>query len=474
VQLSSAVAELTRRRAVPNLMNACFDKQVAFINDTSRRKAAFVPRRSGKSWSIAVKLIKSALEAPATKCLYYGLTKESAWNVLYLHRLYPICRQFGIRYKANTTMQTLEFENQSVIKLTGDDATPTQIDKALGGKYKLVVFDECQSIKHDLDDWVNNKLGPAMVDLDGTIVLAGTAGDYMGDHYWYRVTRQEERAPGWSVHEWTPFDNPFMADRIRAYLDERRRLDPELDQDPGYQREWLNKWVVERDARIYRYDPLRNAIDSHLFDGKLWRYIIGVDFGWEDPTAIVVGAYHPHDERCYIIESFKQKHMHLKDVEAELKWRISKYSPEQIVVDGQAAQFQHSLAAEMGARYGIPMRPAQKLGKAEHIAAMNTDFRTGKIKVVKKGNEALVKEWDELVWDEKSRVRGIFKESPSKDNHLADACLYLHHASKQYWSVTAPVEDPHPMRTKAERELKQQLGKRGDVMGFYDELERVG
>ncbi len=469
LDLSSALLEWYRRRALPNLLGACFDKQVAFILDPSRQKAAFVARRSGKTWALAVLLIKTAIETPATKCLYYGLTKDSAWNVTFLHMLEPICRDFGIRAHVNRTLQTLEFENRSFIKLTGDDANDNQIDKALGGKYKLVVFDECQAIKHDLEAWVKNKLGPAMVDQDGTIVLAGTAGEHMGERFWYRVTRDHEKEPGWAVHSWLPFDNPHMAGKIRAYLDKRRADDPDLDEDPGYQQEWLCKWVVEREARVYRYDPIRNAIDAHDFSDKRWRYLLGVDFGYEDDTAIVVGAYHPHDGRCYLLESFKKKHMLMDELAEQLNARRERYSPEHIVVDGQAKQF----VMEMCSRFGIPMRFADKKGKAEHIAAMNNDFRTSKLKVVKGANLALVKEWDELTWDEGSRLRGIFKESPSKDNHLADAALYLHHASKHYWETKAPAEDPSPMRTQAERELRQQLSQQGDAGAFYRDLEKL-
>ena len=66
---------------------ACFDKQVDFINDQSKRKALFIARRSGKTWTVAVSLIKACLETPATKCLYFGLTGESSWNTIYLHMI---------------------------------------------------------------------------------------------------------------------------------------------------------------------------------------------------------------------------------------------------------------------------------------------------------------------------------------------------------------------------------------------------
>lgn len=469
--VTSLIAEVRRRGAVPDLMAACFDKQVDFLKDPSRRKALFVPRRSGKSWAVAVLLIMTLLASPDTKCLYYAKVKDVAWNILFKHMLKPICQRFGIRYRVNRTKQILEFENGSELLLTGDDATDDQIDKALGGKYKLVVFDECQVIKHDLEDWVKNKLGPAMIDLQGTFVLAGTAGVLMGERFWYRITREEEREPGWSVHEWSTFDNPYVADLVRAELDDRRKLYPDYDQEPGYQREFLNRWVVDRDERIYRYDPLRDGIDHHDFSGKLWRYVLGIDFGYEDATAFVVGAYHPHDKVCYILESFKKIHMDMDEVKERIDGYRHRFTLEQIVADGQNKQFIMS----MGRRYSDAIRFAEKLGKAEHIAAMNTDFRTKKLRVIKSTNVELVKEWADLVWDEKARLRGLFKENPSKDNHLADAALYLHHACKHYWATPAPApEDPRSMRIRAERELAQQLSQRGDAGAFYSEIERLG
>jgi hypothetical protein len=470
---STLQRELQRRLALPRLLDACFPHQRAFIDDASRRKAAFVARRSGKTYGIVVDLIKTCLETPVVKCLYYGLTCDSAWDTIYLHMLEPLCRQFDIHYRENLTKRTITFENRSYLKITGDDADERQIDKALGGKYKKVVFDECQAITHDLERWIKAKLAPAMVDQQGTIILAGTAGDYMGERYWYRVTRSQAREPGWSVHSWTPFDNPHMAERVREDLAREKELDPEVEQTPHYQQQWLCRWVTDTEGRIYRYDPLRNGIQAHDFSSKLWRYMLGMDFGFEDDTALVVGAFHPHDDRCFIVDSFKRPKMLVQEVaDLLLGWR-AKYSPFAIVGDCQNKVLVETLRAV----YRLPIQPAQKLGKEAHIAAMNSDFRTGKLVVVEPNNRALIKEWDELTWSEKKRLVGIYQENPSKDNHLADAALYLHHASRHYRATPEPVKDEHPMRTQAERELRQQLDAdaRYNYTGttVWDEIGRV-
>ena len=336
-----------------------------------------------------------------------------------------------------------------------------------------MVFDECQSIKHDLGHWIRAKLGPAMVDCDGTILLAGTAGDYMGERYWYRVTRTDgPREPGWEVFSWTPFDNPFMAQKVRAELERLQAEDADVEEQPWYQQQWLCRWVVDTSSRIYKFSSLKNGIQSHDFaSSKLWRYVISLDFGFEDDTALVVGAFHPHDPNCYIVDSFKRPQMLTEEVaQTIIQWR-DKYKPTFIVGDCQ----NKTLVETLRVQYRIGIQPAQKLGKEAHIAAMNSDLRTGKLKVVEPNNRALITEWDELTWDEGKRLLGIFKENPSKDNHLADAALYLHHASKHFRSTPAPVADPHPMRTQAERELREQLANASAGLGpsIWDEIERV-
>lgn len=465
-----AIRELERRRALPELLTACFDKQVSFINDNSKRKALFVARRSGKTWAIAVDLIKSCLEAPVTKCLYYGLTRESAWNTIFLHMLEPLCRQFHIPVEVNRSYQTMTFENKSFIKITGDDSSNNQIDRALGGKYGKVVLDECQSVKHDLEDWVKNKLGPAMVDLDGAILLAGTAGPHMGERFWYKVTKTDGiREPGWSVHSWTPFDNPYVEKNVKTLFAQKRAENADYESDPGFRQQWLCEWVIDTEERIYRYNPAKNGIDHKDFDSKLWRYVLAIDFGFEDDTAIVAGGFHPHDSHCYIVESWKDKHVQTEDLAEILKaWQV-KYRPMQIVGDCQNKQ----LVEQLRHQYKIPILSADKLGKEAHIAAMNSDFRRGHLQVVVPNNRALIKEWDALVWDEKKRLLGVFKENPTCDNHLADAALYLHHASRHYFAVPAPMDDPSPMRTQAEAELRNMLAQKDDGMDIYRHLERV-
>ena len=429
-KLQKLIEEKKKRDAPPvDVLSAAFQNQREFILDSSRRKAAFVARRSGKSYMIGIYLLHIALSKPLVKCLYFGKTQDAARNVMWLHIIFNLLEKFNFKqgkdYKYNKNMQEITFSNGSMIKLTGADANDTQIEKALGGKYALVIFDECQVIKHDLERWIKDRLGPAMVDEQGTICMTGTAGDYMGDFFWYKVTNSDGlKEPGWSVHTWKWFDNIHMKELISKELDDLKSLNPDIEQTPGFRQEWLCEWVIETSGRIYRFDPAKNILQdlekkkSILSSEHEWKFIIGMDFGFEDDTALVVGAFSKFDPICYIVDSFKKPKMLTQEVaETILVWR-DKYKPVFIVGDAQ----NKTLVETLKIQYRLPIVPAHKLGKEAHIAAMNSDFITSKIKVFDT-NVALIKEWNELTWQENKRMLGIYKENPSKDNHLADACF---------------------------------------------------
>lgn len=466
-KLQKLIAEKAKRDNLPNeILSAAFPQQRDFIMDPSRRKAAFVARRSGKSFMIGIYLIFIALSKERVKCLYFGKTQEAAKNVMWLHIVFNLLERFGLQqgkdkdYTFNKNMQEVHFANGSMIKFTGADANDSQIERALGGKYALVIFDECQVIKHDLERWIKDRLGPAMVDEQGTICMTGTAGDYMGKHFWYKVTTTDTvPEPGWSVYKWKWSDNIHMKDLIEKEINELKSLNPDIELTPGFRQEWLCEWVVETSGRIYKFDPVKNVLDdqaklkSILSFEKEWRFIIGMDFGFEDDTALVVGAFSKFDPNCYIVDSFKKPKMLTQEVaETIIQWR-NKYNPIFIVGDAQ----NKTLVETLKVQYRIPIVPAEKRGKEAHIAAMNSDFIMSKIKVLAANNGALIQEWNELVWSESKRILGIYVENPTKDNHLADAALYLHHFSKHYRHMPRPVEDPtiSPFRKQVEREMKQ-------------------
>lgn len=464
-----------QQNAPQAVLEQAFPAQLRFIQDPAKRKAAFVLRRGGKTTAIAIYMVWTCLSAPASKTLYFGKTSDSSENATWLKIFYPLLSKLNIPYRK--TKNLITFRNKSTIRLAGADATGEEVTKYLGTAYKLAVFDECQDLKHDLKYWIDELLGPAMIDEAGTICCIGTAGRALG-RYWHDITRPDSTLD-WSVHSWTAEDNPHMAEKIKAEIERLKKANPNLEQDPGFRNQFRCEWVLDNVDRVYHNTERNILTDDQTKESLLkaetrWSYLLGFDFGYEDDTAIVVGAFSKHDPHFYIVETFKKPQMLTEEIAVKLKDLRDRYQPIYMVGDCQ----NKTLVQTLRQQYRLPLRAADKLGKEAHIAMMNSDFLMGKIKVIEDRNKGLLDEWSALVWDEKKRVQGVFKEQASKANHAADACLYLHHFSKHFAATPEPEPDPNPMMTHAEQQLKRQLNKQDhmfsdDEYTIYHAYERT-
>lgn len=462
------LAEYERRfKMRSQLEQELFPLQLNFLNDPAKHKAIFCPRRSGKSTAIGIYLIQQALLYPDRKMIYLSLNQSSAENIIWQHIIQATLDKYKIPYHYNLSRKTVTFQNKSSIKLGGIEASPSEMKKVLGGKYHLVVIDECQDITQDLKMIVEDCVAPAVADYvkkdGGIIVLAGTPGSHMGEHYWFQVTKTDangmpspDRMKGWSVHEWQVVDNPHMVDEFGQVCEELMKVrGPAFQEDPSFRTQWLGQWVIEQSKLVYKYDYQRNA----LFDPpnsftiselikKLqarhhdFTYVMGVDLGWEDATAIVIGAYSKNDPKFYIVESQKFNHTNFGAVASTLLGYQKKYNIQRIVVDtGGGGKFTAESFKEV---YGLPIYPAEK-GSAKEVAVarMNSDFICSLIKVIADSNKELIKEWQELLIDAKKLAEGVWKEAEKYHNHLADAALYAFNDAKHFWG-----KEPGPPRPR--------------------------
>jgi hypothetical protein len=193
-----------------------------------------------------------------------------------------------------------------------------------------------------------------------------------------------------------------------------------------------------------------------------WTFLLGFDFGFQDDSAFVVAAYGPHDTTMYIVKTLKKPDMIAEDVAAQIKELRKTYDFRHMVGDCANLQFVQTLRQT----YKLPLIAADKRGKEAHIAALNSDLRTGKVRLLRGLNDALWEEWQSLTWDEKKRVRGEFKEAASKANHAADASLYVHHFSRHYRATPEPEPD---IRSKMRRAAEDSVRKANEGMAPPDD-----
>ncbi len=403
-----------------------FDKQIAFIEDDHRLKAAFTTRRGAKSYCDGIYLLKEASETPNANCLYLGLTKGSAIGIIWKDILLDIINKCGIECDLNLTEHYITLKNGSVIYISGVDVDEQERKKLFGRKYRLVVLDEAALYGIDLRDLIYVVLRPSLVDMRGTCVLSGMASDITYGLF-YDITTGKEQ--GWSLHTWTAYDNPHIAAQWAEDIAFIAKHQPALMATARFRQAYLNEWVVDAEKLVYKFNPNKNLFhDLPYPNSKGWTFNLGVDTGWEDDNAFVLSGYHENDSNLYILKVFKKNHMYfdhpdpLKSVRAKIKEFTDdpRYPVSQVIIDGANKQGVET----MNIRGDINFTYADKLGKADHIEVCNGDLLMGKIKIHDSCTE-LITEMIKLVWQtEGDRIKIPRKEHPTLPNHLCDAFLY--------------------------------------------------
>lgn len=429
----------------PTFGDSAFEEQQSFLDDPSPLRVVLCTRRSGKTYGGGLALFRAAFATPGVSCLYVALTRASAKRIAWKDVLKVIDREKALGCRFNETELSVTLPNGSVIYLLGMDADESEKEKALGQKFASVVIDEAASFSIDLRELVFGILKPAVADYRGQISMIGTPGNVKRGLFYELTEGQDPGDPGrwtrlgWSGHRWSARDNPHMADKWAAEVAELTAGNPRIVETPLFRQHYLGQWVIDDDARVYKFDVVRNGYRGELppIAGRgRWHYVVGLDLGFADSTAWTVAAYHDADRRLFFVEALKADGLDVTDVAQRTKALLARYDVDRIVVDGANKQ----AVEELRRRHDLPLTAADKTAKADFVELMNGDFIAGSVRVNLDAASILVDEWAGLVWD--PRVVGRRAEHPSCPNHAADAALYAWRHCYAYTSTPASAPLP--------------------------------
>jgi phage terminase large subunit len=437
-ELMSDIEELTAsliKRVDPEVVfNDSFPQQINFIKDPAKLKTLFCTRRAAKSFTAGMYMVHEALKTPNSNCLFIGLTRDSAKGIIWKDVLQVLDYKFNLGAKSNLAELTMTFPNGSVIKCLGVDADQDEMNKLLGKKYKLVCIDEASMYTIDLEKLVYGILKPAMADQRGSICLMGTSSNFTRGLF-YDITTGSRR--DWSVHSWSAYDNPHVSRQWAEELEEIERDRPLFKETPLFKQWYLNQWVVDTEKLVYKFNSERNTYQKTKpqLDPSGWTYILGVDTGWDDDNAFVLGKFHEHDPTFYVCKTFNKPHMTFDQVAAKIEEFMAdpEMKPAKIIIDGANKQGVES----MRQRSLIPFEYADKIGKVDFIEMLNGDLVQEKVKI-HSGCTNLINELMGLVWKtDGDKIIYPKKEHPALPNHLCDAFLYAWRNGFHYMSQPA-------------------------------------
>jgi hypothetical protein len=463
-ELETLLTEL-KKRSEPCFVDGKFPMQKKFIRDPALRKVVLCTRRSGKSFGGGSYLLKVAYQNPGCSVLYIALTRESAKNIMWKDVLKVLNRNLDLNAKFHENDLTCTLPNGSVVRLLGVDSTEEEKQKILGQKYALVIIDEAAQFSIDLNELIVGVLTPAVSDYRGTICLIGTPSNLRKGLYFELTNGQDPgvsgtwETRGWKGFRWSAFDNPYMKVQWQETIDALKASNPAIEDTPLFQQHYYGRWVINDVNLVYSYVPGRNDFTKLPdLDNKRgrWHNVLGVDLGYDDPSAFSLCTYHDFDQTLYVLESEKQKGMDITAVANKIRAYKVRCEIDTVIVDNANKQ----AVEEMRKRHDLALRAADKTGKADFIELMNAEFTMGRIKLCLSKCQELSEEYGGLIWDDRAARR---EEHPACDNHCTDATLYAWRHCHQYLSQSPSVA-PKPgtfdwfareAREMEERELEK-------------------
>ena len=456
------VEALSRKSQAPTNsveLSGDFPQQNAFVEDTARFIDAQCSRRAGKTNGLALRFFRTLEKYPKSQCIYLGLTLDSAREVLW-----PVLQEINDKYKIGCTFLesklTMKHPNGSNLKLFGADMK-NFIKRLKGRKYPGVGIDEAQDFGVHLQSLVDDVLTPSISDYaDGWLALTGTPGP-VPQGYFFDVTNNHKY--GYSHHEWTLLDNPYMPNPELFIAELIKKREWQHD-NPTLLREYRNKWVLDAQSLWIRYSKNTNDYNELPVNHK-WNYILGVDIGFNDADAIAVLAWSETCPTTYLVEESIKSKQGISALTTQIETMQKKYNAYKIIMDEGALG--KKVAEDLRQRFGVPLEAADKAKKQTNVELLNDAMRLGKFKAFENSRFAQDSYIVQIDWDKSTPNKIVIKKKPHSD--IIDAVLY---AFKESYAYTHKEEAAKPKwGTKEWADAQHDTMFEAELEGYTKEAE---
>lgn len=493
-------------------------RQRALVLDPSPHVSGICPRRAGKSYAGAAAALITGEANPGSISIIISL------NLKQLRRLYwaggpsglfTLNREFGLNLEFNQQYLRWEHENGSIGYLLGAEDRE-QLEVIRGLEADLYLIDECKSFApHVLRMLVDEIIDPQRASRRGRLVLIGTPGNIPQGPFYeatcpravkeveidgvkvkqpYLVAAGEKDPWGrtgimvWSCHAWTLQDNTAQPHLWEEALKKKAQAGWD-DDDPVWMREFLGAWATDAAGLVFRY--LHEKPNGHITwiphptiddplglpaEGRPWRFVAGLDFGYEAPTAMVVLAYSQRLHTVKHVFDRSERHLLYHEVVEMVRQAVEAVgSIESIYAD--AGNLGRTLVASLVSE-GFPLEAVPKREKNDQIEIANSMFARGEIQIIEGTtleNQLMTNQWDlekttakygrTMKIEDLARI-GKLVEDKNVPNDSTDAFIYalrgaLHRFSIQDEPAETKIGTPE-WKTEEFKRYQARLSKADD------------
>ena len=267
---------------------------VSKFKESDARKFSFLcSRRLGKSFTLSVLALETAIKAPRTKVLVVTQTYKAATQIFLplMNKLLDTCPKV-LKPEFRVQAGMFVFPNGSQILLFGGDRNP---DALRGQEASLILLDEAAFLDN-FEYLLGSVLMPMCLTTNGRI-LSATTPPRMLDHGWTEFHGECEIAS--ATCKLTIYDNPRLTpDLIEEYMAEAGGKD-----SLEWRREYLCELIPNDNLQVFPefVETLaKELVQETPPAGKNDRYV-SLDLGFQDFTAAVFG-YYDFEKAVLVIE----------------------------------------------------------------------------------------------------------------------------------------------------------------------------
>lgn len=262
------------------------DWQDRVAHDPARFKIICAGRRAGKSVLARMSLLKWAVEKPGVYWLVnptYRQAKAIHWR--------DILNEIPQKWvsKKNETELSIELNNGSLIELKGAENP----DALRGVRLNGLIIDEIASIRNW--DWLwQEVLRATLVDFEAPAIFISTPKGY--NHFYRLFQKGQKDDPDYKSWRFTSYDNPKIPS---SEVDKARSN----TSNEFFAQEYLADFR-KFTGLIYKGFAQDVAVVNPFDIPKEWEIHCGVDFGSNNPTAILWIAVDPEDNWFVVSEHY--------------------------------------------------------------------------------------------------------------------------------------------------------------------------
>lgn len=359
--------------------------QQRLLLSTERLRLCMAGRRSGKTEGFVRLAADVCVRREDAKCLLIGKTdircKELFWQPT-LDLLEMVGFVVEVKNKAEGFVRCREGVE---ISFKGN-ATADEREKLRGGKYDLVVIDECQSQKA-LKYLIEEIIEPMLIDRQGILALGGTGPRVRGE-YWEALW--SDNRPALRLN-WSIKDNPYIPNYEKV-LEDIRREKGLKETDSLYVREYLGQISYDDDALVCRLEPANFFTNAQL---AAWiasqpvtdvRFTAGLDYGFTDADGFGIIAYSEHKPERWLVYEYKARRTGVTEVAEAIKRGIqyvrtdplfSKLVNKDFMIYADSGGGGKKISYELANQYGLPILDAYKVNADLAVELLQAEVRTG-------------------------------------------------------------------------------------------------